>query len=215
MKNRLCFLLLLPLLNSCFLKNAVLSSSGAEPSELSSSGTSIASSSETASSRVPEKIDFSKKPVDADIDFWLCDTVDPDSIDPNLIETKNEHMVAFRDSRYPFEFDADGKKVPQWDYLLYKCSPEENGTWTVSRIEAGDQKLRFNGFYHRMEPQEAYDRLVPAGYDYCGDDVEGTNYLNWSDQYISPDGHYRMVMGLYALMFLYHEDSTLDCLVTV
>ncbi len=105
------------------------------------------------------------KPKDYDLDYWISETIDVNSIDTSKIYEKSEEKIVYLDSNYSFQSNTDGLLILPKECVIYHFTFSEN-VWSVSFIYVTDPSVKMFGLTINSSTNKIRYKFKKMGFEY-------------------------------------------------
>ncbi len=121
------------------------------------------------------------RPTSYKLDFWICESIDIETLKTSNIVEKQEEKIRYLDSKYTLEKNQDNEPIlpnTRANYVLRNV----NNNWIVTSIYITDPNIKIYGLSMKSSDRKIDSALKARGYkflNYCGlypaygkDDIE-------------------------------------------
>lgn len=109
--------------------------------------------------------DITVRPNDYNLDYWIGENIDINSIEASKIYEKEEESIVCLDSNYSFQSNIDGSLILPKEYVTYYFSFRENH-WSVSSIHITDPNVKVFGLNMNSSEWKIRKTFKNLGFEY-------------------------------------------------
>lgn len=109
--------------------------------------------------------DITIRPNDYNLDYWIGENIDINSIEASKIYEKEEERIVYLDSHYIFETNTDGTPILPKKYVTYYFYFKEND-WSVFSIHITDPGVQMFGLTMNSSARKIKNTFKKLGFEY-------------------------------------------------